>query len=123
MDRRPGIENAGADPAAGRRNCRDRLHRQQHRSNVASDRYGPDHPQRPRLAEADRGARLLYHGHCHEKALWGTEAAASLMRRGVAPEGEIGLDDYPDVRAWIERVQALPGYVSMEGIDPVSNQT
>lgn len=41
----------------------------------------------------------------------------------LAPEGEIGLDDYPEVRAWIGRVQALPGYVSMEGIEPVSNQT
>ena len=40
----------------------------------------------------------------------------------LAPEGEIGLDDYPEVRAWIRRIQALPGYVGMEGIEPESNR-
>jgi glutathione S-transferase len=30
-----------------------------------------------------------------------------------APEGGIGLTDYPAVRAWIARVQALPGFVPM----------
>ena len=31
----------------------------------------------------------------------------------VAPEGGIGLDDYPAVRAWIGRVEATPGFVPM----------
>ena len=30
--------------------------------------------------------------------------------------GDIALDDYPSVRAWIDRVRALPGFVAMEGI-------
>lgn len=30
-----------------------------------------------------------------------------------APEGGIALDPYPHVRAWIARVQALPGFVAM----------
>jgi Fe-S oxidoreductase len=35
------------------------------------------HPRRPGL----RGGRLLFHGHCHQKALWGTESSAGLLRR------------------------------------------
>ncbi|MGE5170456.1 MAG: glutathione S-transferase family protein [Rudaea sp.] len=34
----------------------------------------------------------------------------------LAPEGEIALDDYPSVRAWIERMKSLPGFVGMPGI-------
>ena len=30
--------------------------------------------------------------------------------------GDIPLDDYPAVRAWIERVRALPGFIAMEGL-------
>ena len=30
--------------------------------------------------------------------------------------GDIPLDDYPAVRAWIDRIRALPGFVPMEGI-------
>ncbi len=32
----------------------------------------------------------------------------------VAGEGGFGLGDYPHVRAWIARVQALPGFVAMD---------
>ena len=34
----------------------------------------------------------------------------------LAHEGEISLEDYPAVRAWMARIQALPGYVGMPGI-------
>jgi glutathione S-transferase len=34
----------------------------------------------------------------------------------LAAEGDIALDDYPNVRAWIERVKVLPGFVGMPGI-------
>ncbi len=34
----------------------------------------------------------------------------------LAHEGEINLDDYPAVRAWLARIEALPGYVGMPGI-------
>ena len=30
--------------------------------------------------------------------------------------GDIPLDDFPSVRAWIDRIRALPGFIAMEGI-------
>lgn len=30
-----------------------------------------------------------------------------------APEGNVSLDDYAHVRAWLARVEALPGFVGM----------
>jgi glutathione S-transferase len=33
-----------------------------------------------------------------------------------APEGDIALDDYPNVRAWLARIEALPGFVPMKRI-------
>lgn len=36
-----------------------------------------------------------------------------------APEGGIGLDDYPHLRAWLARIEALPGFVPM----PVAGAT
>src|SRR5690606_34237863 len=35
----------------------------------------------------------------------------------LAPIGEIPLDPYPAVRAWIARVRALPGFVPIAGLD------
>jgi glutathione S-transferase len=35
---------------------------------------------------------------------------------GLAPEGKVPLDDYRHIVAWIERIRALPGYVSMPGL-------
>jgi glutathione S-transferase len=32
-----------------------------------------------------------------------------------APEGKVSLDAYPHVRAWLARIEALPGFVGMEG--------
>jgi len=31
-------------------------------------------------------------------------------------EGGMSLEPYPAIRAWIERIKALPGYVGMPGI-------
>jgi glutathione S-transferase len=31
-----------------------------------------------------------------------------------APEGNVSLEAYPNVRAWLERVEALPGFVPMQ---------
>ncbi|MBS27923.1 MAG: glutathione S-transferase [Alphaproteobacteria bacterium] len=31
-----------------------------------------------------------------------------------APEGDLPLDDYPAVRAWLERCEALPGWFAMD---------
>ena len=30
-----------------------------------------------------------------------------------APEGNVSLADYPNVRAWLARIEALPGFVPM----------
>ncbi|MDO7896557.1 glutathione S-transferase family protein [Pseudomonas citrulli] len=30
-----------------------------------------------------------------------------------APEGNVSLEDYPNVRAWLARIEALPGFVGM----------
>ena len=34
----------------------------------------------------------------------------------LAPEGKVSLDGYPNIRAWIDRMRALPGYVAMAGL-------
>ena len=31
-----------------------------------------------------------------------------------APEGDVSLEAYPNVRAWLERIEALPGFVPMQ---------
>lgn len=31
----------------------------------------------------------------------------------IAPEGNVALDDYPNIRAWLGRIEALPGFVSI----------
>lgn len=31
-----------------------------------------------------------------------------------APEGEVGLESYPNIQAWISRIEALPGFVPMK---------
>jgi glutathione S-transferase len=35
-----------------------------------------------------------------------------------APEGGVALDDYPQIRAWLGRVEALPGFVAMQATPP-----
>ncbi|MNN68751.1 hypothetical protein D3C81_1844840 [compost metagenome] len=30
-----------------------------------------------------------------------------------APEGNVSLEPYPNVRAWLARIEALPGFVAM----------
>jgi glutathione S-transferase len=34
----------------------------------------------------------------------------------LAPEGEIALDAYPNVRNWIGRIKSSPGFIGMPGI-------
>jgi len=38
----------------------------------------------------------------------------------LAPEGEVPLAGYDNVRRWIGDLQALPGYIGMPGIEPVT---
>jgi Fe-S oxidoreductase len=41
------------------------------------------HPSRPEVRPAT--AEVVLHGHCHQKALWGAETSAGLLRRLVGP--------------------------------------
>jgi len=34
----------------------------------------------------------------------------------LAPEGEVSLEPYPNVRKWIERIKKQPGFLAMPGI-------
>jgi len=43
------------------------------------DRFWDEHPARPEF-DAPPG-RVLLHGHCHQKALWGAETSGRLLRR------------------------------------------
>lgn len=53
---------------------------------------------------------LLYRhppsGHCHRVELF-------LRLLAHAPEGGVSLEAYPQVRAWLRRVEALPGFAPM----------
>jgi glutathione S-transferase len=31
-----------------------------------------------------------------------------------APEGNVSLNGYPNVRAWLKRIEALPGFIAMQ---------
>ena len=31
-----------------------------------------------------------------------------------APEGDVSLQDYPNVRAWLQRIESLPGFIPMQ---------
>lgn len=35
----------------------------------------------------------------------------------LAPMGDISLQPYPNVRAWIERIKGLPGFFAIEGLE------
>ncbi len=38
---------------------------------------------------------------------------------GLAPDAEISLEGFPAVRDWMQRIQNLPGYIDMPGIDRI----
>ena len=91
------------------------------------------------LAKARIICKFKYPGNLEEAKAFGRKGLAVMERRlaahawlavdhatiadvgcfpyvALAPEGEIALDDYPSVRAWIDRFKALPGFVTMPGI-------
>jgi Fe-S oxidoreductase len=58
------------------------------------ERFWDQHPKRPQIAQ--RGTSVLLHGHCHQKALWGTDTTAAGLRRftgdvSVLPSGCCGM--------------------------------
>ncbi len=52
------------------------------------EKFHDDHPRHPQWppkpADHDTG-RVLLHGHCHQKALWGVDTSAALLRRLYGP--------------------------------------
>lgn len=40
----------------------------------------------------------------------------------LAPEGGVALTPYSHMRAWLGRVESLPGYIAMPGIEPASSE-
>ena len=91
------------------------------------------------LAKARIICKFKYPGNLEEAKAFGRKGLAVMERRlaahawlavdhatiadvgcfpyvALAPEGEIALDDYPSVRAWIDRFKALPGFVAMPGL-------
>jgi FAD/FMN-containing dehydrogenase/Fe-S oxidoreductase len=55
------------------------------------------HPVKPVAVRGFDGRRVVLHGHCHQKALWGTESSAAALRRiagdrlDVLPSGCCGM--------------------------------
>ncbi|MBL9121232.1 MAG: FAD-binding protein [Phycisphaerae bacterium] len=46
-----------------------------------------EHPTRPRLEPTE--SKVVLHGHCHQKALWGVESSAALLRRIYGPKLDV----------------------------------
>ncbi|MCU0543879.1 MAG: hypothetical protein MUE44_17150 [Oscillatoriaceae cyanobacterium Prado104] len=36
---------------------------------------------------------------------------------GLAPDGKVSLEPYPNVQAWIDRIKQLSGYEGMPGLE------
>jgi len=47
------------------------------------ERFWNEHPRRPELPTAAAGPKVLMHGHCHQKAVWGEQTSAAAIRRVV----------------------------------------
>jgi len=41
----------------------------------------------------------------------------------LLPEGGVPLDPYPPIREWMARIEQLPGYVVMPGLEPANPST
>jgi FAD/FMN-containing dehydrogenase/Fe-S oxidoreductase len=61
------------------------------------ERNWEKHPVKPGPLRGLDGRRIVFHGHCHQKALWGTESSAAALRRvagdrlDVLPSGCCGM--------------------------------
>lgn len=56
------------------------------------EKFHDEHPRRPQWRPAARGhddGRILLHGHCHQKALWGVDTSAALLQRHFGPRVEV----------------------------------
>ena len=82
-----------------------------------------DHPRRaelPRLVERGQQALAVMERRLSETPNMAGDAysvadIALFAYTHCAPDGGIALDDYPAIRAWLDRVRAQPGFVPMAG--------
>jgi glutathione S-transferase len=87
-----------------------------------------DSPRRadlPRLRERGHQALAVMERHLASHAWftgesYGIADIALHAYTCVAGHGGIGLDAYPAVRGWLQRVEATPGFVPMPGPDPAA---
>ena len=97
-----------------------------HEPFVATPRYicrhfPADHPRRaelPARLEKGHAALKVMEGHLATREFFVNERhsiadIALYAYTHVAPDGGLALDAYPNVRAWIARVAAQPGYVQL----------
>jgi glutathione S-transferase len=98
-----------------------------HEPYVATPRYivrhfSPDHPRRAELPgrlEKGHAALGIMEQHLGRHSFFVQDRysiadIALYAYTHVAPEGGLMLENYPAVRAWIERVAAQPGYVPLQ---------
>jgi len=84
-------------------------------------RHRPDTPERAAALAVRRdggwGALKVMEGHLskHDFFVGGYTIAdiALFSYTQVSHEGDFPLDDFPGIRAWIERVKAQPGFIPM----------
>lgn len=82
--------------------------------------FGRDYDLASSQAYGREGLKVLEHRLAEH--LWLAAGRATIADIACMPYpalshmGGIPLDDYPAVRAWIDRVRALPGFVAMAGI-------
>jgi len=83
--------------------------------------FPADHPRRaelPARLEKGHAALAVMERHLARHAFfvderYGIADIALYAYTHVAPDGGLALDDYPQVRAWLARVAAQPGYVGL----------
>lgn len=54
------------------------------------EKHWAAHPRRPAFKASEN--QVVYHGHCHQKALWGTAASATVLRRVAGADNVRVLD-------------------------------
>ena len=69
------------------------------------------------IAYAHTVLKVIDHELADTTYLVGTEPTiadvAAYSYIAHAPEGNVSLDEYPNIRAWLARIEALPGFVGM----------
>lgn len=69
------------------------------------------------IARSHKLLRVMESELAERPFLAGTEATladiANYSYVALAPEGNVSLEPYPNVRAWLQRIEALPGFVPM----------